>query len=231
MKLSIPLVALAVLALALPFSASAQSIAAVHAINGTDLGASKAFPVDIAVNGGCALTNFRFGDITGYIELGRGNFDIDISVSDGNCGNEPVLSTTVKLRNGDFKTVVAQLDANGAPITATYNDDQTTARSRNGRITFRHAAAAPSVDITLGKGFSNAVITASDLENGEEKALTLRKKRYNAYIAAYLSESPLVGPIPLSASPGMNTFIYAAGSLSNGTFELLVDVKPLNGQH
>lgn len=231
MKLSNSLIALIVLTLALPLSASAQSISAVHAINGTDLGASKAFPVDIAVDGNCALTNFRFGDITGYIDLGRGNFDIDISVSDGNCGNEPVLSTTVKLKNGDFKTVVAQLDANGAPITATYSDDQTTARSRNGRITFRHAAAAPSVDITLGQGFQNAVITASNLQNGEEEALTLRKKKYNTYIAAYLSESPLVGPIPLSASPGMNTFIYAAGSLSNGTFELLVDVKPLSGQH
>ena len=49
-----------------PASAQADAtVFVVHGINGEDLGLPKAAGVDVSVGGGCALTNFTYGTITG----------------------------------------------------------------------------------------------------------------------------------------------------------------------
>ena len=53
----------------------------VHGINGTDLGLSEALPVDVSLNGACALPGFTFGEIVGPLELPVGSYDIAIGLA------------------------------------------------------------------------------------------------------------------------------------------------------
>lgn len=231
MRTRLTLITLIAIALLLPVQAVADGwLKAVHGIDGRDLGAKKNFPVDIAVSGvGCAITNFKFGEITDYIALPSGTYTIEISLSDGACGNSPVLSPQVKIRDGRYLTAVAHLDENGGPTASAFQDDQSAARSKNGRVTIRHTAAAPTVDVTYGVNKQrDKAYTFSGISNGQGGSATFFAKNYKATIYPYLGSDAVAGPVSAPITAGTNLFVYAVGSLANGTFTLLVDAEPLS---
>jgi hypothetical protein len=224
------LVVLIAVMLTLPLQVLAAEgwLKAVHAIDGRDLGANKKFKVDISVEGACALPNFAYGDITPYIPLPAGTYTVDISPADGACGNSAVLSAEVKIRSGRYTTAAAHLDADGGPTASIFNDDQSAARDRFGRLTVRHLAAAPTVDVTGSRSetkINNFVF--SGLSNGEQGSITLRNKTFYAKIFPYLDSTLVAGPVEAPITAGANLVVYAAGSLANDTFTLLVDAEAL----
>ena len=54
----------------------------IHGIRGEDLGLDPALPVDVAVNGGCFLAGFTFGEVAGPVALAPGDYVIEISLAD-----------------------------------------------------------------------------------------------------------------------------------------------------
>jgi hypothetical protein len=227
------LIALAALTLALPFPALAADgwLKAVHAIDGRDLGAAKDFEVDIAVEGACALPNFKFGDITPYIALPADTYTVEISPADGACGNAAVLTARVRIRSDQYTTAVAHLDATGGPTASVFSDDQTAARNRFGRLTVRHAAAAPTVDISISRNDRvDNNLAFSGVSNGDQASATLKARTYFATIYPYLNGTVVVGPVEAPVAAGSNLVVYAVGSPGSGTFTLLVDVEGLEGR-
>jgi hypothetical protein len=230
MRTRLTLIALIAIALLLPVQVAADGwLKAVHGIDGRDLGANEKFPVDIAVSGvGCAITDFRFGEITDYIALPAGNYTIDISPSDGACGNSPVLSPEVKIRDGRYLTAAAHLDESGGPAASAFQDDLPAARQNNGRVSVGHTAAVPTVDITYGKNKQrDKNLTFSGVSNGQGRSATFSAKNYKATIYPYLGSDVVAGPVSAPITAGANLFVYAVGSLAKGTFTLLVDAEPL----
>ena len=230
MKTRAILMILVALTLLAPIEAAADGwLKAVHGLDGRDLGTNKAFPVDVSVSGiGCVLTDFKFGEITPYIQLPAGTYTIDISPADGACGNAPVLSPEVKVRNDRYTTAVAHLDENGNPTASAFQDDQSPAREKNGRITIRHTAAAPTVDITYGnRNQKDRNYTFSGLSNSQQGSATFFQKNYKATIYPYRDSAVVAGPVSAPITAGANLFVYAVGSLANDTFTLLVDAEPL----
>ncbi len=107
----------------IPTFASAATITVVHGINGLDLGLARELPVDIAVNGSCALSRVTFGAST-RVELPQGTYTVTVHPSTGSCSSAPVINQQVTVPSG-VKNVglVAQLTDAGAPQLKAFVND------------------------------------------------------------------------------------------------------------
>ena len=121
------------------------------------LGLPTALPVDILVNDSiCMLKGFEYGDIAAPVRLDSGtyNFKISPANTDEPCSNAPVITADVPFSTGENATVIAHLTEAGAPTASKFTNDVSRAARLMSRLTVRHTAAAPSVDlgvmVTLG---------------------------------------------------------------------------------
>lgn len=122
----------------------------VHGINGIDLGASEALPVDVAVNGNCVLEGVEFGDIEGPLRLDEGSYDLAVYLSgETPCAGDPAIEAgDVGLDEVDNVSIAAHLDASGSPILTPFTND-VSAKPGKTRIFARHAANFGAVDVVL----------------------------------------------------------------------------------
>ena len=199
--------AIAVFALAALYTAPAfaqGTVYVVHGIPGEDLGAPTDLPVDVSVNGACALEGFVVGDIVGPLAFEAGSYDIEISLANADtpCGNEAVISAGgIPVEDGGNYSIVAHLDEGGAPTASVIvNNLDTSAYSS--RLNVAHLAAAPRVDIKLADRKSwlwwlrPQVIR--DVGNGEFTDISVRPRNYNVSTAPAGPRPPVFGPIPVS---------------------------------
>jgi hypothetical protein len=174
--------------------------------------------VDVYVNNALTLDNFEPGDLAGPLELARGKYTVAITASDAADASAPIIGPIeLKLRGGKNYTAVAHLTEAGQPTATLFKNKTTQVKDGNGRLTVRHVAAAPAVDILAGGA---PVIT--DLSNSEQARLTLPAGTVSAAVAAAGTTQPVIGPADLTIPEGVNTIVYAWGSLADGTLGLAV---------
>ena len=125
--------------------------------------------------------------------------------------------------NGNY-TAVAHLDASGNPTATLFTNDTATLAAGEGRLTVRHVAAAPAVDV-LAAG--SPVIT--NLANPGESVLTLPAGTVSASVAATGTTDPVIGPADVDVAEGTNTIVYAWGSLADDNLALAV--QTIGGLH
>ncbi|RKT33138.1 uncharacterized protein DUF4397 [Microbacterium sp. AG1240] len=206
--------AIAGLALAAGFAAPAQAISATTA----DLSVLHAIPdtpVDVYVNGALTLDDFQPGTLAGPLDLAAGSYDIAITAPDAADASAPILEATVDLAANTSYTAVAHLTEAGAPtVTPFVNDTQTTAAGE-GRLTVRHVAAAPSVDILAG---GSPVVEG--LVNPKEATLDLPVGTVSAAVALAGTTDPVIGPADVAIQDGVLTVVYAWGSAADGNLAL-----------
>ncbi|SLK02569.1 DUF4397 domain-containing protein [Arthrobacter sp. P2b] len=213
------------LAAALTFAAPAQAGGWHH--HGEDpakLSVLHAVPditVDVWVNGKLTLDDFEPGSLAGPLELAAGDYKIAITGSDAPNADNPVIGpVAVELDNGGNYTAVAHLDAGGAPTATLFTNDTKAPRNDNkGKLTVRHVAAAPAVDVLAG---GTAVIEG--LSNPDEATLKLKAGTISASVAAAGTTAPVIGPVDITVAGGKNTIIYAWGSLADGNLAAAVQV-------
>ena len=69
-----------------------STVGVVHGIPGADLGLDPALPVDVLVNGSiCAYTDLQFGQVAPRVELPQGTYDLEVKLSDGACGGDTAI--------------------------------------------------------------------------------------------------------------------------------------------
>ncbi len=203
----------------------------VHGIPGSDLGLDPELPVDISLNGECAIQDFRFGDILGPLELPAGTYDIEISLADAEnpCGNPAVISVAgLELMDGVNYSVVAHLDELGSPIASAFvNNVDPTGRGK-ARLIAQHTAAAPAVDVTVAReeDGTGPSLTISDFVNGDQAEAEVRPGEWWVSIAPAGSGMPVFGPVAVELEPFTAYLVYAVGSVDTGTFTLLVEPVP-----
>ena len=182
-------------------------------------------PVDVWVNGKLTLNDFKPGDLAGPLKLDDGTYKIAITAADATSADNPVIGPVkVNLKEGRDYTAVAHLDAEGAPTATLFKNDTSPSPKGQGKLTVRHVAAAPAVDVLAG---GPAVIEG--LENPEQKVLTLKAGTVSASVAAAGTTEPLIGPADVPVTKGKNTIVYAWGSLADDTLDVavqVVDSKP-----
>lgn len=70
-----------------PVVAFAAKVVVVHGINGKDVASSQELPVDVAVDGNCALVGLTFGG-SRLVELAAGSYNITVHPSSGACSTQ-----------------------------------------------------------------------------------------------------------------------------------------------
>lgn len=125
MKLLSTTLAAAVLAISGGTAAVASPVIVnvVHGIDGRELGAAQALPVDIALNGACALKWVTFKQ-SALIDAEAGKtYTVSVHPADGTCSVAPVIkeSLTIPDDGTTALSVVASLSARGAPQLAVFN--------------------------------------------------------------------------------------------------------------
>lgn len=206
-------------AAALPASAAKgdAQLSVLHAVPGVT--------VDVYVNGALTLDDFTPGTLAGPLPLAPGTYSVAITASDAADASAPVIGPVdlPLAANGNY-TAVAHLDASGNPTATLFTNDTATLAAGEGRLTVRHVAAAPAVDV-LAAG--SPVIT--NLANPGESVLTLPAGTVSASVAATGTTDPVIGPADVDVAEGTNTIVYAWGSLADDNLALAV--QTIGGLH
>ena len=209
--------------------AAAASVYVVHGIPGKDLGLPPELPVDISVDGGCALDDVEFGAVLGPVELPTGPHAIEIRVSDGvegTCTGLLAATGSIDLAVAENAAVVAHLDQNGTARISKFTN-KVAATEGATRIAVVHAAAAPAVDVKA-RGQKGAKLRLQDLKNGHQSyAADVPAGTYTVKIGAANGGGTVFGPAELPLDADVAYTAIAVGSLDNETFEVLVLAIPL----
>ncbi|SDS69999.1 protein of unknown function [Pseudarthrobacter equi] len=178
--------------------------------------------VDVWVNGDRTLDDFTPGSLAGPLALPAGAYQIAITAADAADASAAVIGpVTVNLAaNGNY-TAVANLDAAGKPTANLFTNDVSQIAAGKGKLTVRHTAAAPAVDVLAGGG---AVVT--NLSNPNEQTLTLDPGTVSAAVAATGTTAPVIGPADVTIAEGTHTIVYAWGSLADKNLQLAVQTIP-----
>jgi hypothetical protein len=203
--------------------AGQTTVYVVHGINGTDLGADESLPVDVSVNGACALTGFRFREMVGPITLPAAATDIRVHLRDGAgpCGGTVAIDAAgVPLPANQNVSIVAHLTNGGAPTASVFVNELTRVPVRTW-VSPRHTANFGEVDILV-----NGAVAFGGVPNGTQGTAALRPGLYTfainiagTDITAWQATTP-IRPFRFYA-------FYAVGTPANGTFEVLTQVIPV----
>lgn len=198
------------------FAAPAQAISAQSA----DLSVLHGIPgltVDVYVNDKLTLDNFEPTTLAGPLDLPAGDYKIDVTAADAADNKAPVLTATVPLKANTSYTATANLTEAGEPALNLFTNDTAPTKAGEGRLTVRHVAAAPAVDILAGGS-----PVASGLVNPKEATLNLPVGTVNAAVALAGTTAPVIGPADVPVQDGVLTVVYAYGSAKDGNLALAV---------
>lgn len=229
MRTSLPAAVTAAMSLALvagatPAFAQSQaeetntaSLSVLHAVPDT--------PVDVYVNGALTLDDFAPGQLAGPLELPAGDIQVAITASDAQDASSPVIGPVdLTLGAGTMNTAVAHLDAEGAPTASAFVDDTSGLEAGQGRVTVRHVAAAPAVDV-----WANGEVAVQSLTNPNEESLEVPAGAVQAAVSLAGETDPVLGPQDIAVMEGANTIVYAWGSAADGNVALAT--QTVQGMH
>ena len=207
-KLLAGLAALAAVVAVAPGAAGAQEAATITLLHGIP-GAT----VDVAVDGSVVIPDFEPGttqDLSAF--AGQTLTDVEVRAA----GTEDVVIGPVAefpVPDSGNWTVVAHLDADGNPTITPFENNTAATASGAGRLTVRHTAAAPAVDLVVGdaRPIENAA-------NGASADLDLPAGEIAGAQVAPTGGDPIVDVPTVTLSAGSNLIVYAVGSLDDETF-------------
>jgi hypothetical protein len=181
--------------------------------------------VDVYANGKALLKNFKPGTLTDPQSLPAGSYDLKVvKAGDGADGDAVIKADNVKVPGGANITVVAHLNEDGDPSLTPFVNDVSKIPAGKARITVRHTAAAPAVDVRAG---SDPVFT--NLSNPNEKSAEVDAGTVKADVVLKGTDDVVIGPASLNLAEGTSTIVYAWGSAEDDNLKLAV--QTVKGLH
>lgn len=225
---TLKILALCLVMFAFTQAASAQNatVYVAHGIPGADLGLDPALPVDVEVVGvGCALQGFTFRTIAGPLSLPAGTYNINIKPANSAapCSAATLLPASAEVMAGKSYSIVAHLLETGAPTVSAFGIDLS-ATPGSARVIAHHTANAPAVDITLARNQSprSPSATLRNVTNGAQASPVFQAGNWQLTIAGAGGSPVVVDAAPLQFRPFKAYLVFAVGTLTSGTFELLL---------
>lgn len=181
--------------------------------------------VDVYANGEELLTNFEPGTLTDPVQLPEGSYDLKVvAAGDGPDGDPVIEANGVAVPAGANITVVAHLDEGGTPMLTPFVNDTSPIAAGESRLTVRHTAAAPAVDVR-----ANEEPAFTDLANPNEASADLPAGTISADVVLAGTSDVAIGPADVDLGEGMHTIVYAWGSAEDGNLDLAV--QTIDGMH
>ena len=199
-----------VVLLVLPANAqsSKATIILMHGIPGTD--------VDVEAGGANVFSGFKFGEMKDLSSL-AGQTLKGLKVKAAGTSTVAIDAGDVALPASGNYTVVAHLDAAGKPKLTVFNNDISATATGKGRLIVRHTAFAPAVDVK-----ANGAVAFANLTNPNEAKVDLAVGTVKAEVVPAGASTPVViGPADLAIKDGTALIVYAVGSLSGNTLQVL----------
>lgn len=237
------LAALALPALALSAGlATAQprnaSVIVVHGINGAALGADSALPVDVSVNGACALPGFQYKQIVGPLALPAGTINVAVHPANPSnpCGLPAIIGpAAIPLNGGENVAIIAHLTAAKAPTASKFTLDLSPTVNNKARVSVFHTAAAPAVDayLTVPGGFGNVGQTAFLLRqfvNNEQATVSAPAGAWDLAVAVSGSSAAVIGPATVRLMENRAYLLFAVGDPTTNTLDVIVKDFTLGAQ-
>lgn len=113
-------------------------------------------------------------------------------------------------------SILAHLDADGNPTATVYQNDNSRVQAGWARVSVRHAAEAPAVQLVAG-GVPKLALSNPYFGDLEVPATTIALQLQVPFTGA------AVTPVaPLAFQSGTRYFVYAIGSLTGGTFDFIL---------
>ena len=196
---------------AVPASADGHiRIHLIHGIPGVD--------VDVAVGGDNVFESFAFGDTQDLSSFAGATLE-NLQVKVAGTEDVAIDAGDVALPSDGNFTVFAHLDASGTPALAVFENDDSSTAAGEGRLTVRHAAAAPAVDI-----LANGDVAFANVSNGAGGSLDLGAGTISATVVPTGAEEPVViGPADLAIAEGAHLIVYAVGSLDGDSLTVVTE--------
>ncbi len=205
--------------LAAPANAAGNdaAVSVLHAVPGAT--------VDVYANGKSLLTDFKPGTLTDPVMLPAGDYDLKVTAAGaGADGAAIVEANNVAVPAGANITVVAHLSASGDPQLTPYVNDTSALAAGKARLTVRHDAAAPAVDVR-----ANGAAALKNLTNPNEAKAVVAAGTISADVVLAGTDTVVIGPADLKLAEGTNTIVYAWGSATDKNLKLAV--QTIDGLH
>ena len=193
------------------------TVSVLHAVPGAT--------VDVYANGKALLTDFTPGTLTDPLKLPEGEYDLKVTAAGAGAGGAAVIQANdVAVPGGANVTVVAHLNAAGKPTLTPFVNDVSKLAAGKARLTVRHTAAAPAVDIRAG---GRPVF--SDVTNGKEGMADVDAGSVSADVVLAGTQTRVLGPADLDLREGTATIVYAVGSAEDKTLDVVA--QTISGLH
>ncbi len=181
--------------------------------------------VDVYANGDSLLTNFAPGTLTDPVQLPAGEYDLKVTAAGAGADGDAVIEANdVTVPAGANITVVAHLDASGKPVLTPFVNDVSQVAAGQARLTVRHTAAAPAVDVR-----ANGTAAFKNLTNPNEAKADLPAGTISADVVLAGTDTVALGPADVDLKEGTNTIVYAWGSAADNNLDLAV--QTIDGLH
>ena len=194
------------------------TVSVLHAVPG--------LTVDVYANGEELIPDFAPGTLTDPLSLPAGTYDLQV-FADGDTPDsaDPAIEAEgVEVPGGVNATVVAHLGENGQPRLSVFVNDTAATAAGEARLTVRHTAAAPAVDVRAAGD-----VLFGNLSNPAEQSGDLPAGAYSADVVLAGTEDVALGPADLDLAEGTHTIVYAWGSAEDGNLDLAV--QTIDGLH
>ncbi|MGW5736360.1 MULTISPECIES: DUF4397 domain-containing protein [Streptomyces] len=202
---------------ALPQAAEGQAtVSVLHAVPG--------LTVDVYAGDKELLPDFKPGTLTDPMKLDAGSYDIKVFKDGDGPDGTPAIEKTVDVPEGANATLVAHLDENGKPALDAFVNDTSKIPAGKARLTVRHVAAAPAVDVRADKK-----PVFKDLVNPKEAKGEVPAGNISADVTLAGTDTVAIGPAELDLAEGSNTVVYAWGSAK--AKDLALKTQKLTGMH
>lgn len=181
--------------------------------------------VDVYADGDPILEGFEPGTVSDTLTLPAGSYDLKVTEAGAGADGEALIEADgVEVPGGANASVVAHLDADGEPALTPFVNDTDEVDAGQARLTVRHTAAAPEVDV---RAEEEPVVEG--LANPDEESLTTDAGTVSADVVLAGTEDVVIGPADLDLAEGGNTVVYAWGSADDENLDLIV--QSVDGVH
>ncbi|MFY1679407.1 MULTISPECIES: DUF4397 domain-containing protein [unclassified Streptomyces] len=170
---------------------------------------------DVYANGEELVSDLEPGSVTDPQTLDAGTYDIKVVAAGDGPDGTAAVEKEVKVSEGSNATVAAHLTEDGDPELTAYANDVSQVDDGKSRLTVRHVAAAPAVDVRAG---GDSLFT--DLQNPDEDTTVVDAGTVSAEVVLAGTDTVAIGPADLDLEAGTTNIVYAWGSADEDNLAL-----------